>query len=381
MSIITGNSVIKRPKVLIATGIFPPQIGGPATYSKLLLEELPSRGVQIKVQSFGWVIKYPKVIRHIVYFLKLFFSAFGCSIIYAQDPVSVGLPGLVAARLLGKKFYLKIVGDYAWEQGSQRSGVTDLLDQFSTEYNKYPFFVRILKRIEFFVADSADKIIVPSNYLKKIVMNWGIKGEKIQVIYNAFHAPNFNGEREEMRKKFNIDHPMIITVGRLVPWKGFDTLIALMPEIAMQIKRAKLYIVGDGPDKDYLKECVKKAKAQDCVVLTGKMMQSDLFEYIKASDLFVLNTSYEGLSHQLLEVLYLEVPILCSDAGGNIEVIDHDKNGALFTYNDKEAIRNWMIKLLSDRELASRYVERGKEKLDFFGEERMLREITEVLKA
>lgn len=370
----------KRRKVLVATGLFPPQIGGPATYSKLLLDELPQRGVDIKVQSFGWVIGYPKVVRHIIYFFKVFFSSFNADIVYAQDPVSVGLPSLIVAKLLRKKFYLKIVGDYAWEQGSQRSGVTDLLDQFSTEYDKYPFFVRFLKRVEFFVANHADKIVVPSNYLKKIVMNWGIDGEKIQVIYNAFHAPDFKGTREEMRQKFKINHPMIISVGRLVPWKGFDTLISLMPGIAKEIPGAKLYIVGDGPDKDYLADCVKKAKAEDLVVLTGKMKQNDLFEYIKASDLFILNTSYEGLSHQLLEVLYLEVPILCSDAGGNVEVIDHEKNGALFTYNDKENISEWAIKLLKDKTLSNSFVEKGKEKLKFFGEERMLSEIAEALK-
>jgi glycosyltransferase involved in cell wall biosynthesis len=370
----------KQKKVLVATGIFPPQIGGPATYSKLLLEELPHRGIDIKVQSFGWVIKYPKVIRHVVYFFKVLFSGVGRDVVYAQDPASVGLPALVAAKVLGKKFYLKIVGDYAWEQGSQRSGVTDLLDQFSTEYDKYPFQVRLMKRVEFFVANHADQIIVPSNYLKKIVMNWGINGDKIQVIYNAFHAPNFNQSRDAMRAKYKIDFPMIISVGRLVPWKGFDTLIELMPEIEKEIPGAKLYIVGDGPDKDYLAKCVKKSKAENCVVLTGKMQQGELFEYVKASDLFVLNTSYEGLSHQLLEVLYLEVPIVCSDAGGNVEVIDSEKNGALFTYNDKEAIKKWMVTLLRDRDLAQKFVEKGKEKLNFFGEERMLQEITETLK-
>ena len=343
-------------KVLICTGIFPPQIGGPATYSKLLLEKLPSRGIGIKVQSFGWVIKYPKIIRHVLYFFKVLFSSFGCRIIYAQDPVSVGLSALVVAKFTCKKFYLKIVGDYAWEQGLQRSGVTDLLDQFSTEYDKYPFLVRVLKKVEFFVTNHADKIIVPSNYLKKIVINWGINGDKIQVIYNAFHAPDFHGTRDEMRKKFNINFPMIISVGRLVSWKGFDTLISLMKDISKKVKGVKLYIVGDGPDKDYLANCVKKNGTEDLVVLTGKMKQNDLFEYIKASDLFVLNTSYEGLSHQLLEVLYLEVPILCSDAGGNIEVINSGLNGELFKYNDKETIKNSIINILKNKEIADKYV-------------------------
>ncbi len=370
---------MKKRNILIATGIFPPQVGGPATYSKLLLDKLPERGFRITVVNFGDVLKYPKIIRHIIYFFKVFFRSFNKDIIYAQDPVSVGLPSLVVSKILFKKFYLKIVGDYAWEQGSQRSGVTDLLDQFSTESEKYSFFVRLLKKVQFFVANHADSIIVPSNYLKKIITNWGIPGDKIQVIYNAFHAPNFHGSKEEMRKKYNVDYPMIITAGRLVPWKGFDTLISMMPEIAKEIQGARLFIVGDGPDKDYLRDCVKKYNAEKYVELTGKMKQNDLFEHIKASDLFVLNTSYEGLSHQLLEVLYLETPILCSDAGGNIEVIDNNQNGILFTYNDRQTIYDWVIKMLTDKNLTEQFVEKGKEKLEFFGEDRMLQEISEKL--
>lgn len=370
----------KKRNITIATGIFPPQVGGPATYSKLLLDKLPERGFNITVVNFGDFLEYPKIIRHGLYTIKLFFQSLFADIVYAQDPVSVGLPAWIVSGILFKKFYLKIVGDYAWEQGSQRSGVTDLLDQFSTENEKYPFLVKFLKKVQFFVASHADKIIVPSNYLKKIISNWGINPDKIQVIYNAFHAPQFQGSKEEMRQKFGIDYPMIITAGRLVPWKGFDTLISLMPQIATEIPGAKLFIVGDGPDKDYLRDCVKKFGAEQYVELTGKMKQNDLFEHIKAADLFVLNTSYEGLSHQLLEVLYLETPILCSDAGGNVEVIDNDQNGILFTYNDKEVIHDWIIKMLTSKELSGRFVEKGKEKLNFFGEERMLQEISDKLR-
>jgi glycosyltransferase involved in cell wall biosynthesis len=372
---------MKKVKVLIATGLFPPQIGGPATYSKLLLDELPKRGFGVEVKSFGEVLKYPKILRHLIYFLKVFFASFSVDVIYAQDPVFVGLPSLIASKILGKKFYLKIVGDYAWEQGSQRWGVKDLLDEFSTEYAKYPLMVRFLKRVQLFVANHADKIIVPSNYLKKIVSNWGVNPNKIQVIYNAFHYPDFHGSKEEMRKKLNINYPMLVSAGRLVPWKGFDTLIALMPEIAREIPDAKLFITGDGPDKKYLNDCIKKAKAENCVVLTGKMSQENLFEHIKSADLFVLNTSYEGLSHQLLEVLYLETPVACSNAGGNVEVIDNNQNGTLFAYNDKSAIHESIIKLLNDKSLVKRYVEEGQKKLKSFDKEHMIEKISTFLRS
>ena len=367
-------------KILIATPLYPPQLGGPASRTVLFEHRLPEKGFTISVVKFGSVLGFPKIIRHILYFFMVLFRGLTANIILAQDPVSVGLPSLFASKILMKKFILIIVGDYAWEQGSQRSGVTDFLDAFSVESEKYSFLVRMLKKIQFFVASHADEIIVPSNYLKKIITNWGVNPNKIQVIYNAFHAPDFKGSKEEMRSKFGVNYPMIVTAGRLVPWKGFDTLISLMPEIEKEVSGAKLFVIGDGPDKDYLRDCVKKAKAEKYVELTGKMKQNDLFEHIRAADLFVLNTSYEGMSHQLLEVLYLETPILASDAGGNPEVVDDKKNGVLLKYNDRNAIKEWIIKMLTDKQLASSFAKKGRDKLELFGEERMLSEISDKLR-
>jgi len=73
-------------KILIATGIYPPDIGGPATYSKLLKDELPDRGIDVKVLSFGEVRHLPKIIRHFSYFLKVLKLGKGANVIYAQDP-------------------------------------------------------------------------------------------------------------------------------------------------------------------------------------------------------------------------------------------------------------------------------------------------------
>ncbi len=84
-------------KILIATGIYPPDIGGPATYSKLLKDELPGRGIDVQVLSFGQVRHLPKIIRHFSYLLKILKLGRGVDVIYAQDPVSVGFPALTGS--------------------------------------------------------------------------------------------------------------------------------------------------------------------------------------------------------------------------------------------------------------------------------------------
>ena len=377
-SILPEKRALKKPRILIATGIFPPQVGGPATYSKLLLDTLPQKGFPVIVVSFGEVLRYPKILRHGIYFFKVLRKALSSDVVYAQDPVSVGFPALIASKILGKKFYLKIVGDYAWEQGTQRFGVVDLLDTFSKTPSGYPFFVQGLKRIQRFVAHHADTVIVPSNYLKTVVTNWGIEGSHIHVIYNAFQTPHDWLSRIEARKKLGIEYPAIISAGRLVRWKGFDTLIKLMPDIAREIPTAKLFIAGDGPDSAYLRKTIIEVGAEDSVIMLGKLSQSDLFDYIAASNLFVLNTSYEGLSHQLLEVMFLKTPILTTDVGGNPEVVESGKNGLLVTYNDTSALRKAIVELLHDQQKQNAFTSAGGLKLNEFSQDQMLGSLTKL---
>ncbi|KKU82075.1 MAG: Glycosyltransferase [Parcubacteria group bacterium GW2011_GWA1_47_8] len=369
-------------KILIATGIYPPQIGGPATYSKLLADKLPEQGHVVKVVNFGSVLHLPFVARHTAYFFKVVRAAWGVDCVYAQDPVSVGLPAMLAAKLLRKKFFLKVVGDYAWEQGVQRFGITDMIDDFSKvheEHEGYSFMVRLLKRIEWRVAMGARHIIVPSNYLKGIVVNWGIPDSKITVIHNGFDAPVIKGNKETLRAGLSMSGYTMLSVGRLVPWKGFVELIGMMPNILLRIPAARLIIAGDGPDRDALAKKIASLHLEQAVTLVGKLPQEKLFEYIRASDVFVLNTAYEGFAHQLLEVMALGTPIVTTNVGGNEEMLEDGKNGLLVTHNEFEDFVQAIAKLHDDKVLAETLTKNAKDRLTAFSNERMLAETAQVL--
>lgn len=371
--------VKKQTRVLIATGIYPPDIGGPATYSKLLYEELPKRGIAVKVLNFGEVRHFPKIFRHLLYFFKSIIRGYNCHIIYAQDPVSVGLPAMLAAKILGKKFILKIVGDYAWEQGTQRYGVKDLLDVFATKYLEYPFFVKFFKNIEYRVAKGARVIVVPSYYLRRIVSGWGIGKEKIKVIYNSFDAPGINLSKKEARAKLGLGGSVLVSAGRLVPWKGFSTLIEIMPRIIKEIPDARLYIIGEGPDSHYLQTKISNLSLERSVTLTGKLPQKVLHTYLLAGDIFALNTAYEGFSHQVLEAMALGIPVITTTSGGNAEVVDNAVNGVLVEYNDKPKFIESILTLLRGEETRSNIILEAKKKALSFSEERMINEIADIL--
>lgn len=368
-------------KVLIATGIYPPSVGGPATYSKFLFDNLPKYDVEATVASFDNLRGLPVGIRHFLYFIKVLIEGIGKDVIYAQDPVSVGYPAMWAAKVLRKKFVLKIVGDYAWEQGVQRYGVEELLDDFVKDLKDYKPAVVRMKKIQKKVAKSADKIIVPSRYLKKIVTQWGVDENKIHVVFNAFEGvSDYLEDSENLRDEVGFVGPTIITVGRLVPWKGFETLISVVDELKDEINYLKLVIVGSGPDKQNLENLVLEKQLFKHVSITGAMDKKNLFKHVAAADLFVLNTGYEGFSHQLLEVLALGTPIITTNIGGNPEIIQNNENGILVEYENKQEIKEAILKMLGDRELSQKFIRNGKASVKEFSIERMMTDLVMELK-
>lgn len=366
--------------ILIATGIFPPDIGGPATYSHLLLEQLPKHGWVVKILNFGDFRYLPKIFRHLAYSWQVFRFCKKYRIVYSQDPVSVGLPVCLACWLRGKKFILKIVGDYAWEQGSQRFGVTDLLDDFSVEIKKYYWQVKILKLIQTGVAKRAQKIIVPSNYLKNIVSNWGVDPEKIKVIYNAFDQPEELPSKDELKREMGLlSGPILVSAGRLVPWKGFDLLIDIVEQLREKYPELIFLIVGDGPDKKKLANKIGRLNLTSSVRLLGRLSQRDLLKYVKASDIFVLNTSYEGFSHQLLEVMWCGTPIITTAVGGNPELIKNDETGFLVRYENNDDWLSSIVELLDDDGKKDFFVRSAKERLNDFSRDKMINSLIKEL--
>src|SRR3989338_2952885 len=408
----------KNKKLVIATGIFPPDIGGPATYSETMARELTRRGFEVVVITYAdeeesriknqeargkennekYKIvtvsrRLSKGIRHFVYFWRVLRAAKGANVIYAQDLISAGLPALAATKLLRKKFALKIVGDYAWEQHAQRS-TTSLkfpisnfqfpnIEEFQKE--KYGLRTELLRFLERVVAKKADVIITPSEYLKKLVIGWGVPEDKIKVIYNAYTEQNnkfqaFVPSSGRGVSNFKFQGDVIISVGRLVPWKGFGALIEIMPELFKENPNFKLLIVGEGPQKENLKSQISNLKLNEKVILLGKVSHAELEAYLKMAKMFVLNTAYEGLSHQLLEALAAELPVVTTNVCGNPEVITDGENGILVDFNDKMALKKAVSRLWKDRVLTEKFIQNGKKTLEKFSLEKMIEGTVSVLK-
>lgn len=368
-------------KVLIATGLFPPEGGGPATYSKVLLEELPKRGIEVSVLPYREARRYPKLLRHIAYFFMLLAktASFKPDIMYAQDPFSVGLPAALAAWATRKKFVLKIVGDYAWEQATQRFGYAGTIEQFQLLKNGHPMST-LMRAVERWVAHRALRIVVPSKYLGRIVSAWGVSKKNITVIYNSVEAEPV-GLKQVIRGLLRFKGKLVVSVSRLVPWKGFEVLIRAHVALKKKFPDLSLLIVGTGPDMGKLERIAKDLGVGDSVIFTGNVERAVALRYMRAADVFVLNTHYEGFSHLLLEASAVGVPIVTTRIGGNPELIEDNVNGFLVKPDDETALTHRVGKLLASPEARVRLASNAKKRVERFSIARMVDETAAALRA
>src|SRR3989338_5734283 len=176
-------------KILITTGIFPPDIGGPASYA-MTLGRNATKEQQITVVTYSsrfsypsdkelpfkvvrvWR-KWPKGLRHLIYFFRVFNEAKRNDVILSLNAVSAGVPALRAAKMRKKKFYVKIVGDYAWEMAVNRKNSSLLINDFQDSVKKG--FIKTLSKLQRKVCIKADGVIVPSEYLAGMVKKWGVQ--------------------------------------------------------------------------------------------------------------------------------------------------------------------------------------------------------------
>src|SRR5262245_15822312 len=244
-------STLHAPKglrVCIITGIFPPDIGGPATYVPHIAAALAERGHSITVltlsdclehddSQYGFrVMRLPRRmskpwrwLRTVREILRLGQDA---DVLFVNG---LAIEAVLANLWLGKPMVQKVVGDLAWERATNRGWVQEGFEEF--QKRRYGLRVESLKALRAWWTRRASKVIVPSRYLAGWVMQWGVPEEKMTVIYNAVEP--FDRVRPAV---VPLRTPLkVVAVGRLVPWKGVDRVVKAL----VSCPTVGLVIVGD----------------------------------------------------------------------------------------------------------------------------------------
>mgnify|MGYP001582306293 CR=1 FL=1 len=305
-------------KIILATAIYPPAIGGPAEYVKNLAGKLTERGLDVAVVAYGekqagkenFKVEFvaPKsFFRHIFYFLKLFFISRGADIIYAFDPLAAGLPAYLTAKLRGIKFVMRVGGDYLWERDVEAGRVwTTLRAYYEYELCKKRTVEHKLLKTVF---GGVHKFIFTTKFQAEIYTRvFGIPKDKISIIQNPFASAGLMGMRTGNKN--------IIFAGRFIKLKNLDNLILAFKNIVADFPEHKLVLIGEGPEESRLISLISEHSLEDRVLIWPKMPKEKLSAEISAATACVLPSLSEVSPNFALECISIGTPIVLTREHG-----------------------------------------------------------------
>lgn len=355
-------------KICVITGIFPPDIGGPASYVPRIASALVERGHAVNVTTLSDSLShddgtYPFPVRRILRpqsKWKRMPETIRAIVADARENDVIFANGLYIECAFAKWFsrkplVMKIVGDWAWERFAGSGRVTDTVDEFQVK--RYCSRVEAVRRLRSWVTRRADIVFTPSRYLERIVLGWGVHPAKLRVIYNAVDEAPAQTAPASLPP---FEGCTIVTVGRLVPWKGVDKLL----QVVADLPSVRLVVVGDGPLRADLESQATALHLGNRALFTGRVAGDWVRAYLRASDVFVLNSTYEGLPHIVLEAMQVGIPVIATQTPGTAELIQHGITGLLVPPGNEEALRASLEVLLGDPDKRSRLADTARQRLE-----------------
>ena len=319
-------------RVLLATGIYPPESGGPATFVPALAADWKKRGWDVTVVTYGdertirskdWSVEIVSraggaLVRYIRYVLRVYTLAKKFDVVFLQGPFSEGLPGSIGAWLAHRPTALRVPGDFAWEAMQRSSSSILSLEEFL--HSKKTLKWNLIFWLESLVARRASMVVTPSRYLQQLAEAWGVKEKKRMVVYNTIEVPRELPERQTLRESFQFqqEDKVLLCIARAVPWKRVDFLLEVLTKLD---KNYRLVVLDEGRELARWKQKAIELGIAERVRFEGRVAYSLVWHWIKASDAFLLPSLYEGFPHVALEAASLGLPCFLSDKGGNPEAV------------------------------------------------------------
>lgn len=209
-----------------------------------------------------------------------------------------------------------------------------------------------------FLAKTTDAIVSISEATRQalIKFEW-LPGKHISVIYNGMTLDLEAANADTARDQINAIRPgflragdiLLGTVARLDSIKNHPMMIRSIGRLQAKHPNSRLVIVGDGPERENLKQLVEQQGLQEAVLFTG--FKNNTPDYISCFDIFLLTSDSEGTSMTLLEAMAFATPCVVTAVGGNPELIKHDQNGLLVDRDNDDQLLAAIERLLDDEQL------------------------------
>jgi glycosyltransferase involved in cell wall biosynthesis len=335
--------------VLVVSGIWPPDVGGPASHAPEVAAFLRACGHDVEVVTTAeaapapedytvhWVRRsLPPGVRHVEGVRLVRERARRADVVYTTGMFGRSSLGSLLART---PFVVKLTADPAYERarrwGLWRGSLEDF--QRSTPVTTLP--LRLARDAD---VRRAAHVITPSAYLRELALGWGVEPERATVLPNpAPPVPELRA-RAELRAELALDGPTLAFAGRLTAQKSLDAGIE-----AARRAGAALVVAGDGPDRAAL-ERLGHAR------FVGPLPRQRVLELFRAADASLLSSSWENFPHTVVEALAVGTPVIATRTGGVAEVVRDGENGLVVEPGDVEALTHAIERFFADDGLAGR---------------------------
>jgi len=248
-----------------------------------------------------------------------------CSLLWGSKSVTA-----IVGKLLGVKVVLGVVGS----------------DMYDTERKRFITLTRLFRGGVYRLASTV--IAVSQGLARETRDVFGLKD--VKTVYNGVDIENIRArsDGEIPHEYFRGDLPVLVSVGRLEPPKGYEYLLEAFG-IVNETTEARLLMVGDGRLRDKLAHVAKVLGVHDKVAMVG---ETEPYAYMRHGDILVHSSVSEGFPIVLVEALALGMSIVATDCDhGPRELIENEKNGLLVPVADPEKMASAIIRLIRDKEL------------------------------
>ena len=358
-------------KFLIVTGIYPPDIGGPATFTVAFSKWLESHGHdyqvvalwdQKRVQLLTKIVFFPRSRKKIFRFISISLSVFR-KLSNHDFLIATGLheESAIALFLKNKKSIARIVGDPVWERAKNSNRTNLSLQDF--QKSKLDLKSKLQRKLLVWSLNQYTTVICPSIELCELVQKWGVNRPLL-------HIPNGVkiSELVQVTKEYDL-----IVVSRLVKWKNIEQVVEVARELNL-----KLLIVGDGPERISLQHKSKSLGAT--ADFLGEIQQDKIRNLMQKAKIFIQVSSYEGLSFSLLQAMEAGTPCIISDIPGNLQVAQSGKEAIVVELDNRIELRESIRKILDSPDLAANLVNCARARIyEFFNEDIQLHKLVKEL--
>ncbi len=228
-----------------------------------------------------------------------------------------------------------------------------------------------------YLLNRGDRLVAQSSNTKNNAIKYYNPKREIDIIPLPFKKPVI---QEYDRKDFSIgeDEFILVTCGRIIKRKAIDVIIKALNEIPDN--KIKLYIIGDGPEKNNLLEFSLQLGLGDRVRFLGHIEEDEKFKLLSVADLFVLTSLHEGFGIVYMESMYCGLPIVCSNDGGQTDFLKSEENAILLDVGDYKSCAEAIMRFNNDRDLYERCSENNRRKINDFQADKVAKRYIDIFK-